>query len=70
MEENVRMPEGFLDKDKLLVDREIENPFAEEHQASAVQMYPYEDTQSKGYIRYMIQEKSLNILDYVSIASK
>ncbi len=70
MEEKVSMPEGFFDKDKLLVDQEIDNPFQEEEASSAIEMYPYENDDSKGYIRYVIQGKSLIILDCVVIENK
>jgi hypothetical protein len=70
MEEKVSMPEGFFDKDKLLVDHEIENPFQEEKAASAIEIYPYENDHSKGYIRYIIQGKSLIILDCVITENK
>jgi hypothetical protein len=70
MEEKVRMPEGFFDKDKLLVDQDIENPFQEEETDSNINMYPYEDEKSKGYIRYIIRGKSLIILDCVVTANR
>lgn len=70
MEEKARMPEGFFDKDKLLVDQEIENPFQEEEADHGIQMYPYENENSKGYIRYIIQGKSLIILDCVITKNK
>lgn len=63
------MPEGFFDKDKLLVDQDIENPFQEEADSN-IHMYPYENEKSKGYIRYMIRGKSLIILDCVITENK
>ena len=70
MEEKVSMPEGFFDKDKFLVDQDIENPFQEEESVSAIEMYPYENENSKGYIRYVIQGKSLIILDCIITENK
>jgi hypothetical protein len=65
MEENVRMPEGFFDKEKLLVDKEIADPFLENQYSNEIYMHPFNNGESKGYIRYKIEGKSLIILDCV-----
>ncbi len=70
MEENKKVPGGWFDDEKLLVDREQANPFQEDQFGSEVHTFPYENKHSTGYIRYILQEKSLVILDCVIVAYK
>lgn len=65
MEENINMPEGFFDEESYLVDKEFANPFQEEHHGNEVQSHPFDDGYSTGYIRYIIQERSVIILSCV-----
>ncbi len=65
----MKMPGGFFDKDKLLVDREIADPFEEVRVEDEVYAYPFTEnaTDRKGYVRYKLQGNTVVIVDYTYI---
>ena len=65
MEEKTNLPKGFFDLSKWLVDKEIADPFQREHHIEEIYQYPYEDSRSKGVIRYLIRGKRLIVLNYL-----
>jgi hypothetical protein len=66
MEEKMKSPGGFFDRDKLLVDKEIIDFFGGDEHAQQIYSYPYNDNSSTGYIRYMIEGRQVIILDCVA----
>ncbi len=67
MEEKMKMPGGFFDKDKLLVDKEIADPFGEVNLLDETYEFPFTEssTNRKGCIRYKLQGKTVIIVDYI-----
>jgi hypothetical protein len=65
MEEKMKSPGGFFDRDKLLVDKEITDFFGEEQYPEEIYTHPYNDHSSTGYIRYIIEGRKVIILDCV-----
>ena len=63
MEEKTNLPDGFFDLAKWLVDKEIADPFQRAHHVEEIHQYPYENSRSKGYIRYVIRGKRMIILN-------
>jgi|GEM_PF-2039761 hypothetical protein len=68
MEEKAKLPGGFLDK--WMVDQDVRTPFSEEEQTEIIQVYPYEDQKSKGYIRYVIRGRQMIIIDCLVVEYK
>ncbi len=67
MEEKMKLPGGFFDKDNLLVDKEIVDPFAEVQLVDEIYSYLFVDssTNKKGYVHYKLQGKTVVILHCV-----
>jgi hypothetical protein len=65
MEEKMKLPGGFFDKDHLLVDKETTDIFGENEFPQEIYTHPYNDESSTGYIRYIIEGPKVIILDCV-----
>ena len=66
MEEKMKSPGGFFDRDKLLVDKDIIDFFDGNETSPEIFTYPYYDNHSTGYIRYVIEGPKVIILDCVA----
>jgi hypothetical protein len=70
MEEKMKSPGGFFDKDKLLVDREVADFFGGDEVAQEIYTHPYTDNTGTGYIRYIIEGRKVIILDCVATSHR
>lgn len=64
MEEKMKSPGGFFDRDRLLVDKEVADFFGEDG-IPQIYTHPYTDSAHTGYIRYIIEGRKVIILDCV-----
>ncbi|MDO1447044.1 hypothetical protein Q0590_12320 [Rhodocytophaga aerolata] len=64
MEEKMKSPGGFLDRDLLLVDKEVAD-FFEDNGVPQIYTHPYNDSHSTGYIRYILEGRKVILLDCV-----
>jgi hypothetical protein len=64
MEEKMKSPGGFFDRDHLLVDKETAGFFGD-NQIPKIYTHPYTDHSNTGYIRYILEGRKVIILDCV-----
>jgi hypothetical protein len=70
MEERFKKSGGFSDDENLLVDQEFADFIQQKYRDYAIDVHPFDDGASVGYIRYTVQNKSLIIIDCVITGTK